>query len=107
MDEGTIQTPIPKCRLYRCFCLGWYSNFVGSESGQKQSVKLIQNMVYNTTQYPPIPPTYSNTLSVFCIHTVRLLWEGGRGGEDQREGRGATVNSSNYQLTLSPVNKLY
>jgi hypothetical protein len=27
------------------FCLGWSSNFVGSESGQKQSVKLLQNMV--------------------------------------------------------------
>jgi hypothetical protein len=23
MDEGTIKTPIPKCRLYWCFCLGW------------------------------------------------------------------------------------
>jgi hypothetical protein len=31
MDEGTIKTPIPKCRLYWCFCLGWCSNFVGSE----------------------------------------------------------------------------
>ncbi len=34
------------------FCLGWGSNFIGSESGQKQSVKLLQNMVYNTTQHP-------------------------------------------------------
>ena len=30
MDEGIINTPIPKCRLYWCFCLGWCSNFVGS-----------------------------------------------------------------------------
>jgi hypothetical protein len=36
-------------------CLGWCSNFVGSESGQKQSVKLLQNMVYNTTKHPPTP----------------------------------------------------
>jgi hypothetical protein len=42
MDEGNIKTPIPKCRLYRCFCLGWWSNFVGSEPGQKQSVKLLR-----------------------------------------------------------------
>jgi len=54
------------------FCLGWSSNFVGSESGQKQSVKLLQNMASNTTQYPPPPP--SHTLSVY---TVRSLWEGG------------------------------
>ena len=47
MDEGTSKTPIPKCRLYWCFCLGWCSNFVGSESGQKQSVKLLQNMVWS------------------------------------------------------------
>ncbi len=73
MDKGTIKTPIPKCRLYWCFCLGWCSNFVGSESGQKQSVKRLQNMVDNTTQQPSIPPTFSLTLSVLCIHTVRLL----------------------------------
>jgi hypothetical protein len=30
------------------FCMGWRRNFVGSEAGQKQSVKLLQNMVYNT-----------------------------------------------------------
>ncbi len=30
------------------FCLGWSRNLVGSESGQKQSVKLLQNMVSNT-----------------------------------------------------------
>jgi hypothetical protein len=30
MDEGTIKTPISKCRLYWCFCLRWSSNFVGS-----------------------------------------------------------------------------
>ncbi len=40
MDEGTIKTPIPKCRLYWCLSLGWRNNFVGSESGQKQSVEL-------------------------------------------------------------------
>jgi hypothetical protein len=29
--------------------LGWCSNFLGSEYGQKQIVKLLQNMVSNTT----------------------------------------------------------
>jgi hypothetical protein len=32
-------------------CLGWSSNFVGSESGQIQSVKLLLNMVSNRTPY--------------------------------------------------------
>ncbi len=66
----TVKTPIPKGRLYWCFCLGRCIkcfNFVGSESGQKQSVKLLQNMVCNTTQHPP---PHSNTLFVY---TVRLL----------------------------------
>ncbi len=53
MAERTLKTPIPKCPLCWCFCFGWCSSFVGSESGQKQSVKLLQNMVYNTTQHPP------------------------------------------------------
>jgi hypothetical protein len=39
------------------FCLGWSSNFVGSESGQIHSVKLPQNMVSNKTQHPPPRPT--------------------------------------------------
>ncbi len=30
-------------------CLGWCSNFVGSESGQKQRVKILQKMVYYST----------------------------------------------------------
>ncbi len=56
MDEGTLRTPIPYCRLYWLLCLGWWSNFVDSKSGQKQSVKLLQNMVYSTIEHPP-PPT--------------------------------------------------
>jgi hypothetical protein len=47
------------------FCLRWSSNFVGSESGQIQSVKLMQNMVSNTTKKPPPPP--SHTLSVYTV----------------------------------------
>ncbi len=31
------------------FCLEWSSNFIGSESGQTQSVRLLQNMVSNRT----------------------------------------------------------
>ncbi len=53
---------------------GWCSNFVGSESGQKQSVKLLQNIVYSTIQHPP---PQAHTLSVYVVH---LVWEGGRGG---------------------------
>ena len=40
---------------------------VGSESGQKQSVKLLQNMAHSTIQHPPTP-----TLSVYTGH---LVWE--------------------------------
>jgi hypothetical protein len=63
---------------------GGVAIFLGSESGPKQSVKLLQNMVYNTTQYPPPPHSPA-------VHNVYLLWEGGGGGLGQREGRGATV----------------
>jgi hypothetical protein len=62
-------------------CLGWFSNFVGSESGQKQNVKLLQNMVYTTIQHPPIPPPQSHTLSVYTVH---LLWGGGEVREKVR-----------------------
>ncbi len=89
MDEGIIKTPIPKCRLYWCFCLEWCSNFVGSQkSGQKQSVRLLQSMVYNTTQYPPPPPTATNCLYILYVYFRK--W--GSGGGGQREGREATVH---------------
>jgi hypothetical protein len=72
-------------------CFRWCSNFVGFESGQKQSVKLLQNMVYNTTQHPPPPPPQPHTV---CIY----FGKGERGG-GQREGRKATVHKRdrNYQ----------
>jgi hypothetical protein len=45
-------------------CLGWSNNFVGSESGQIQSVKLLQNMVSDRAQHPRTPsqPQYT----VYC-----------------------------------------
>ncbi len=44
------------------FVLSTFSNSVGSESGQKESVNLLQNMFYNTTPHPPHPPKYLLTL---------------------------------------------
>jgi hypothetical protein len=70
-------------------CLGWCSNFVGSESGQKQSVKLLQNMVYSTIQHPP--PQVTHIVCIYC--TVYILFgKGDGGGGGLREGRGATVH---------------
>jgi hypothetical protein len=83
--------PIPKCRLYWSFLFGWCSNFVGSESGQKKSVKLLQNMVYDTTQHHP---PQRHTLSVY---SVRLFWEGGEVRE-KVEGQQYTRGVKNTNL---------
>jgi hypothetical protein len=97
MDEGTIKTPIPKCCLYWCFCLGWCSNFVGFKSGQKQSVKLLQNMVYNTTQHPSNPPQ-PHTAFIYCTFTL-----GRRGGvgevREKVEGQQFTRKVENANMT--------
>jgi hypothetical protein len=74
MDERTLKTPTPKCRLCWSFLLGVVKQFVGSESGQKQSVKLLQNMVYNTIQQTPPPQP----------HTVHLVLRRGGGVEGQQ-----------------------
>jgi hypothetical protein len=58
--------------------LGWSSNFLGSESGQIQSVKLLQNMVSNRT--PPPPLTY------WILYTYSHR-EGRSGGKDEPERR--------------------
>jgi hypothetical protein len=75
-------------------CLGWCSNFVGSESGQKQSVKLQQNMVYSTFNTHPPPPPQSHTLSVYTVQcmTVHIFSLAGGGG-GQRKG---TVEGRQY-----------
>jgi hypothetical protein len=44
------------------FCYGWSSNFLGSESSQIKSVKLLENMVScNRTRHPHPPPGDFNT----------------------------------------------
>jgi hypothetical protein len=85
-------------------CLGWCDNFVGSESGQKQSVKLLQNMVYITIQHPP-PPPQSHTLAVYTVH-----FSLGRGGIDQREVEGQQYTSivpSSMVVTVYNLGRKY
>jgi hypothetical protein len=60
------------------FVWGGEASFVCSESGQKESIKLLQNIVYNTIQHPP--PPHSHTLSVYTVH---LVWEGGGGSQSE------------------------
>jgi hypothetical protein len=72
--------------------LGWFSNFVGSESCHIQSIKLLQNMVSNRTQHPQ-PPS-SHTLSVYTV-----LWhrEGRVAPERRLEGQQFTKLGRKYQ----------
>jgi hypothetical protein len=46
------------------FCLGSSSNFVNYESGQIQSVKLMQFMVSNKTRHPPTPHSHKRKISM-------------------------------------------
>jgi len=77
-------------------------------TGQKQGNQLLQNMVSNTTQHLPPPP--SHTLSAY---TVLWHWERGMGGErwTREKNRGAIVHKAGSKiwiwLTVSPVYKLY
>jgi hypothetical protein len=77
------------------FCLGWSSNFVGSEYGQIPSLnfKLLQNMV-NSTQHSPTLPSPSHTLSVYTVHGNK---EGG-GGELERRLEGAIVHKAGLKI---------
>ncbi len=77
---------------------------MGSEPGQKQSVKLLQNMVYNTTQHPH-PPPHSDTLSV---NTVHLLWEGGGEVIEKLEGQQYTsIVPSSMEATVHKLGQKY
>ncbi len=88
------------------FCLGWCGNFVGSESGQIQSVKLLQNMVSNRTQHPI--PSQPHTV---CTYSS-VLWHREGGGRWTREKViWAIVYKAGSKiptwLTVSPVYELY
>jgi hypothetical protein len=74
------------------FCLGWSSNFVGSESGQIQSVKLLQNMVSNRTQQSTRPPPASYTLSIYCI----LYFDTGKGERGDRVEPGRRLEGQKF-----------
>ncbi len=69
------------------FLLGWCRNFVGSESGQIHSVKLLQNMVFMVFNRTPYPPPPLHNMDTYIQYTYSHM-EGGRGeGElNQIEG---------------------
>ncbi len=72
------------------FCLGWRSNFVGSESGQ--GAECLIPAEYGLQQKSTPPPPHSHTLYVY-------FGKGGRGEGSQREG---TVDGQ--QLTRGVAN---
>jgi hypothetical protein len=61
------------------FCLGWSSNFEGSESEQIQSLKLLQNYIQQNPKPTPLLNVfiYNYTYSIL-IHTVKWGSVGGR-----------------------------
>jgi hypothetical protein len=85
------------------FCLGWWSsNFLDSESGQIQSVKLLQNMVSNRTQQPPPPLPGTHCLYILYFNTGKGEW--GEGGEPERsEGQKFTNLGRKYSQSLCSV----
>jgi hypothetical protein len=79
------------------FCLGGSSNFVGSESGQVRSDKLLQNMVSNRTPFPP-PPTHCICTYIQYTYSHK---EGGGGVEPERrlEGNSSQSRVENTNMT--------
>jgi hypothetical protein len=74
------------------FLFGVVKQFVGFESGQKESVKLLQNMISNTNQQPPSPPPSSHTLYtvywyMYCSSTLGRVHAGGGEFERMLEGQ--------------------
>jgi hypothetical protein len=80
------------------FVWGGVAIFCRFEFGPKQSVKLLQNMVYNTTQHYPPPPKATHCLYIMYVYS-------GRGGGGQRDGRGATVHKRGAPMRAT-VHKL-
>ncbi len=75
-----------------------------AESGQKQSVKLLQNMVYSTIQHSPPTPPPSHILSVYTVHfslcTPRLCWGGGHTRRAERGMGGQYFEDERDRIAL-------
>ncbi len=89
---STFKDTNPLVSSLLVICLGWCSNFVGSESGQKQSVKLLLCSTAQFTIPPPPPPPATHTVCIDCTFCLGRGERGGGQGGGQREGRGATVH---------------
>jgi hypothetical protein len=82
---------------------GVVSNFVGSESGQKQSVKLLKTMVYIQFNTPlPSPPTVTHCLYVMYISFGKV----GRGEEVREKVEGQQYTSIVPSSMGATVHKL-
>jgi hypothetical protein len=99
MDEGTIKSPIPKCRLYWSFLFG---NFVGSESGQKQSVKLLH--AEDGLQQNSTPP---NPTATYCLYTLYVYFgKGARIGEVREKVEGQQLSKEVENTYLQSTNSI-
>ncbi len=78
------------------FCLGWSGNFIGSESGQTQSVELLQNVVSNTTQHPPTRPLPAT----HCLYI--LYFDFGKGEREFYSLLGDVMCRTIFYVTLCP-----
>jgi hypothetical protein len=74
--------------------LGWSTNFVDSESGQIQNVKLLQNRVSNRTQNLPHPLPATHCLYILYFDTGKGE---GRVKPDIKV-RGATVHNAEAKI---------
>ncbi len=99
--KGTLRPVFICLRPPQLFCLGWSSDFVGSESGQIQSVKLLQNMIYRRTSYPP-PPSLTHCI-VYKVH----FFTQGRGGRGTRGESTVLYPLSNFKKGLKRTIRFY
>jgi hypothetical protein len=94
MEEGTLKTQIPYCRLYWSFLLGVVKQFcrfrIWSETECKTPAKYGPQYIQRPT---------NQQAHIVCIYEVSLVytdtvhWEGGEGGGGQRE---VTVEGQQY-----------
>ncbi len=92
------------------FFFWWFSNFVGSESGQIQSVKLLQKMVSGLNNPQPLPATHCLYIGYGTVLPFDTGKGVGGGGVWTRENlRGAAAHKAGSKiptwLTVSPAYK--
>ncbi len=106
MDEGTLKTPVPKCRLYGSFLFGVVKQFcrfwISSETECKTPAEY--SLQHNSKLPNPPQPPQPHTV---CIYRTFSFFFGGGGGQREEGPQYTSIVPSSIGATVHKLGRKY